>query len=450
MKMTKRVAIIGAGPSGLAQLRAFQSAREKGAEIPDIVCFEKQSDWGGLWNYSWRTGLDEYGEPVHGSMYRYLWSNGPKEGLEFADYSFEEHFGRAIPSYPPRAVLYDYIIGRVENSNVRQWIRFNSPVRHVSYDEHEGLFKVTVKDNLKDVEYSEEFDHVIVASGHFSTPNVPFYPGFESFKGRILHAHDFRDAMEFKDKDLLLIGTSYSAEDIGSQCWKYGAKSITISYRTAPMGHKWPDNWEELPLLEKVEGNTATFKDGSKRDVDAIILCTGYNHHFPFIDEELRLKTNNRLYPVNLYNGVVWEHNPKLMYLGMQDQWFTFNMFDAQAWYARDVIMDRIELPSQPEMHADIDRMRAEEDAGEDDYAAIKFQGKYTMDLMAQTDYPDFNTAGAVQAFFEWKAHKKENIMTFRDHGYKSALTGTMAPEHHTPWKDALDDSLDCYLDIKS
>ena len=448
--MTNRVAVIGAGPSGLAQLRAFQSAQEKGAEIPDIVCFEKQSDWGGLWNYSWRTGLDEYGEPVHGSMYRYLWSNGPKEGLEFADYSFEEHFGRAIPSYPPREVLYDYIIGRVEKSNIRQWIRFNSPVRHVSYDEHEGLFHVTVKDNLKDVEYTETFDHVIVASGHFSTPNVPFYPGFESFKGRILHAHDFRDAMEFKDKDLLLIGTSYSAEDIGSQCWKYGAKSITVSYRTAPMGHQWPDNWEELPLLEKVEGNTVTFKDGSKRDVDAIILCTGYIHHFPFIAEELRLKTNNRLYPINLYKGVVWEHNPKLMYLGMQDQWFTFNMFDAQAWYARDVIMGRIKLPSQPEMHADIDQNRAEEDAGEDDYAAIQFQGKYTMDLMAQTDYPDFDTAGAIQAFFEWKAHKKENIMTFRDHGYKSALTGTMAPEHHTPWINALDDSLECYLDNKS
>ena len=447
--MTNRVAVIGAGPSGLAQLRAFQSAQEKGAEIPNIVCFEKQSDWGGLWNYSWRTGLDEYGEPVHGSMYRYLWSNGPKEGLEFADYSFEEHFGRAIPSYPPREVLYDYIIGRVEKSNIRQWIRFNSPVRHVSYDEHEGLFHVTVKDNLKDVEYTETFDHVIVASGHFSTPNVPFYPGFESFKGRILHAHDFRDAMEFKDKDLLLIGTSYSAEDIGSQCWKYGAKSITVSYRTAPMGHQWPDNWEELPLLEKVEGNTVTFKDGSKRDVDAIILCTGYNHHFPFIAEELRLKTNNRLYPINLYKGVVWEHNPKLMYLGMQDQWFTFNMFDAQAWYARDVIMGRIELPSQLEMHADIDRNRAEEDVGEDDYAAIKFQGKYTMDLMAETDYPYFDTAGAIQAFLEWKGHKKENIMTFRDHGYKSALTGTMAPNHHTPWKDALDDSLECYLDIK-
>lgn len=39
--MTKRVAIIGAGPSGLSQLRAFQSAAEKGAEAPEIVCFEK-------------------------------------------------------------------------------------------------------------------------------------------------------------------------------------------------------------------------------------------------------------------------------------------------------------------------------------------------------------------------------------------------------------------------
>jgi trimethylamine monooxygenase len=114
--MAGRVAIIGAGPSGLAALRAFESARRKGAEIPEVICYEKQSDYGGLWNYTWRTGLDEFGEPVHGGMYRYLWSNGPKECLEFADYSFEEHFGRPIPSYPPRAVLHDYIKGRIEKS----------------------------------------------------------------------------------------------------------------------------------------------------------------------------------------------------------------------------------------------------------------------------------------------------------------------------------------------
>lgn len=444
--MTKRVAIIGAGPCGLAQLRAFQAAKNKEADIPQIVCFEKQADWGGLWNYTWRTGLDEYGEPVHGSMYRYLWSNGPKEGLEFADYSFEQHFGKPIASYPPRAVLFDYIEGRVKQAGVREMIRFNSPVRRVVYDDDSGQFSVTVQDHQKEAEYTELFDYVIVASGHFSTPNVPQFAGFETFNGRVMHAHDFRDALEFKGKDVLIVGTSYSAEDIGSQCWKYGAKSITVTHRTAPMGYAWPDNWQEVPLLTKVDKNTATFKDGSTKKIDAILLCTGYLHHFPFMEERLRLKTNNRLYPVNLYNGVAWVHNPKLMYLGMQDQWYTFNMFDAQAWYARDVIMQRLGLPSLAVMQADIEKWRDAEAQIADDYAAIKYQGDYTMRLMAMTDYPDFDIEKSNQAFYQWKKHKKQNIMTFRDNGYESALSGTVAPAHHTPWAEAMDDSLEAYL----
>ncbi|HUM08761.1 MAG TPA: NAD(P)/FAD-dependent oxidoreductase, partial [Acidocella sp.] len=325
--MTFRVAIIGAGPSGLAQLRAFEAAEKQGIKLPEIVCFEKQADWGGMWNYTWRTGLDEYGEPVHGSMYRYLWSNGPKEALEFADYSFEEHFGRPIPSYPPREVLWDYIVGRVKKGNLRRFIRFRSPVRDVIYDDATGKFTVTVRDLANDHVYSEEFDYVVVASGHFSTPNVPEFPGLDKFPGRVLHAHDFRDAAEFAGKSVLCIGSSYSSEDIGTQCYKYGAKEITFSYRTAPMGFAFPEAFSEAPLLLKVEGKTAHFKDGTSKEVDAIIICTGYQHHFPFLPDELRLKTNNRLWPLGLYKGVVWEKNPKLLYLGMQDQYYTFNMF---------------------------------------------------------------------------------------------------------------------------
>ena len=43
--MTK-VAIIGAGPCGLSMLRSFEQAERKGEKIPQIVCFEKQEDWG--------------------------------------------------------------------------------------------------------------------------------------------------------------------------------------------------------------------------------------------------------------------------------------------------------------------------------------------------------------------------------------------------------------------
>jgi trimethylamine monooxygenase len=444
--MVERVAIIGAGPSGLAQLRAFQSAQEKGAEIPEIVCFERQDDWGGIWNYTWRTGLDAFGEPVHCSMYRYLWSNGPKECLEFADYSFEEHFGKPIASYPPRAVLWDYIKGRVEKADVRKYIRFCTPVRNVDYTEDTGKFTVTVNDLKADKVESEEFDHVIVASGHFSTPNVPEFEGMEKFPGRVLHAHDFRDALEFKGKDILLVGSSYSAEDIGSQCYKYGCKSITASYRTSPMGFHWPDNWEEKPLLTKLVDKTAYFKDGSSKDVDAIILCTGYLHHFPFLPDDLRLKTGNRMWPLDLYKGVVWEANPKLLYLGMQDQFYTFNMFDAQAWYTRDVVMGRIALPSREEMAKDSMAWRKREETLEDDEQMIWFQGDYVKELIEMTDYPNFDVEGVNRTFMEWEHHKHDDIMGFRNLSYRSLMTGTMSPAHHTPWLEALDDSLGAYL----
>jgi trimethylamine monooxygenase len=444
--MTLRIAIIGAGPSGLAQLRAFESARRKGQEIPEIVCFEKQEDWGGIWNYTWRTGLDEYGEPVHGSMYRYLWSNGPKEALEFADYSFEEHFGRPIPSYPPRDVLRDYIVGRVQKSDTRKFIRFRSPVRDVTYSDETGRFTVTVRDLTNDCLYSEIFDFVIVASGHFSTPNTPYFPGLEKFPGRVLHAHDFRDAAEFAGKRVLCVGSSYSAEDIGTQCYKYGATEITFSYRTRPMGFAFPDAFQEVPLLLKVEGKTAYFKDGTSKEVDAIILCTGYQHHFPFLPDNLRLKTRNRLWPLGIYKGVMWEENPKLIYLGMQDQYYTFNMFDAQAWYARDVILGHITLPSLEEMRADSAAWREKEEASTCAADDIDFQTAYVRDLIDLTDYPDFKPEIVAEQFKEWKHHKEEDVLTYRHHSFPSTITGTMAPQHHTPWMDALDDSLEAFL----
>ncbi|TFF17860.1 NAD(P)/FAD-dependent oxidoreductase [Jiella endophytica] len=447
--MVERVAIVGAGPSGLAALRAFETARRAGADVPEVVCFEKQANWGGLWNYTWRTGLDEFGEPVHGSMYRYLWSNGPKECLEFADYGFEEHFGRPIPSYPPRAVLHDYIAGRVEKSGVKAYVRFSTPVRHVSFDEKTQTFQVTAKDLVADRHVTESFDVVIVANGHFSVPNVPAFPGIDKFPGRVLHAHDFRSADEFAGKNVLLVGSSYSAEDIGVQCYKYGARSITFSYRTRPMGFHWPDGFEEKPLLQKLSGRTATFKDGSTKEVDAIVLCTGYQHSFPFLPDELRLKTANRLYPLGLYKGIFWQDNPKLIYIGMQDQYYTFNMFDAQAWYARDVVLGRIALPSAEEQAADIAVWRAREEALENPFQQIDFQTDYVRDLLAATDYPHLDVDRVAELFKEWEHHKQEGILTYRDRSYPSTLTGTLAPVHHTPWIKALDDSLEAFLGVR-
>lgn len=63
-----RIAIIGAGPSGLSQLLTFKEAEQE--QKVELVCFERQSDWGGLWLYTSYTGIDVHGEPIHSSMYR--------------------------------------------------------------------------------------------------------------------------------------------------------------------------------------------------------------------------------------------------------------------------------------------------------------------------------------------------------------------------------------------
>ncbi len=442
----KRIGIIGAGPSGLAQLRAFEALKNQGESIPEIVCFEKQSNWGGMWNYSWRTGVGKYGEPLHGSMYKYLWSNGPKECLEFSDYSFDSHFKKPISSYPPRPVLFDYIEGRIKKSNARDYIRFNTTVRWVNYDEQTRQFTVILDDLKQNRTYSEVFDYLVVASGHFSTPNMPYFKGIETFNGSVMHAHDFRGADQFRERNVLLIGSSYSAEDIALQCYKHGTKSVTLSYRSMPIGHDWPEGIKEVPLVTHFDGDKAFFKDGSSQEFDAVVMCTGYQHKFPFLPDELRLKTKNNLYPDHLYKGIFFNSLPELIYLGMQDQYYTFNMFDTQAWVARDFMTGRMQLPEEAERRTDINKWLERRNILKNSFDNVDFQTDYIKDLLALSDYPHFNLDKVSGMLKEWLQDKEENILTYRDKSYQSVVTGTMAAEHHTDWMDELDDSKERYL----
>jgi len=451
-RMVGKVCIIGGGPSGLSVLCWFAKLKREGKVIPDLVCFEKQSSFGGLWNYSWRTGSDEHGEPVHGSMYRYLWSNGPKECLEFPHYTFEQHFGKAIPSFPPREVLFDYLKGRWNQEDIQKYIKFSTVVRDVVYNKATDDFTVSVKDLQKDqVLDSERFDYVIVASGHYSVPNVPTFAGIEKFPGRVLHAHDFREANEFAGKRLLLIGASYSAEDIALQCLKYGAKSIICSWRSKPMGFKWPKEVDERPLVQRFDGKVAHFKDGSKAEVDVVMMCTGYLHKYDYLREELRLKTRNVLYPPGVYKGIVWQEggNGKLLYCGVQDQYYTYTMFDVVALWAVKYIEGEITLPDKNTMDSDWKAWVARNKALKDGHEEIDFQTDYVQDLARDcgSDYPYDLDVGDI--FHTWKGHKTNDILTYRDQSFASKYTGVQSPIHHTNFMYALDDSLETFMHQK-
>jgi len=450
--MVGKVAIIGSGPSGLAVLCWFAKLKREGKVIPELVCFEKQSNWGGLWNYTWRTGSDQHGEPIHGSMYRYLWSNGPKECLEFPYYTFEDHYGKAIPSFPPREVLFDYLKGRWNKEDIRKYVKFSTVVRDVDYNKATDDFTVVVKDLKTDkVLDGERFDYVVVASGHYSVPHVPDFPGIEKFPGRVMHAHDFREACEFKGKSLLLVGSSYSAEDIALQCLKYGAKNIICTWRTTPMGFKWPKEVEERPLVQRFDGKTAHFKDGSTADVDAVMMCTGYLHCHPFLREELRLKSKNVLYPPNLYKGIVWQEggNNKLLYVGAQDQYYTYTMFDIEGLWAVKLIEGELSLPNKDEMEKHWKSWVKREKELKGCHDMIDFQSDFVTDLVKDcgSDFPyDLEHR---QIFYDWSADKKKDVLTYRDKSFTSKYTGVKSPIHHTNFMYALDDSMETFMHQK-
>ena len=97
-------------------------------------------------------------------------------------------------------------------------------------------------------------------------------------------------------------------------------------------------------------------------------------------------------------------------------------------------------------MAADSQKWRDREETLADAEQMIWFQGDYVKELIEATDYPMFNIEETNKTFMEWEHHKAEDIMGFRNNGYRSLMTGTMAPKHHTPWVEAMDDSLESYL----
>jgi trimethylamine monooxygenase len=300
-----------------------------------------------------------------------------------------------------------------------------------------------------------------VATGHYSIPNMPDFEGISRFPGRVLHSHDYRGADEFVGKNLLVIGGSYSAEDIAIQCHKFGAKSITISYRSCPMAFKWPENIKEVPILQRVEGHTAYFKDGtSVNNLDCIIICTGYRHNHIYMADHLRLYcSGNYFIPANLYKGIFWSSEPRLAYLGMQNQYYTLNMFDIQAALVRDVFLGYVKLPDDDEKkrQEDISQWQAREGIipVEDHEGFSDLQTEYLRDVVSccdQNTVPKFDLDRSNAGFHKFLSDKRDNIVTFRDQPFPSIYPPHKeAPVSPVPWIKNMDDTLEGYLStIKS
>ncbi len=179
---TVDVAIVGAGFGGLCMAIKL---REAGND--NFVILEKGSEVGGTWRDNSYPGC---ACDVQSHMY---------------SYSFE---GKAdwTKRYAPWNEIQNYILHCTEKYGIRPFVQFNSEVISAKFDEATG--KWTVKTTNGDTIIARYF---VLATGPLHIPQIPTIPGLDKFQGKLFHSAQWDHSYDFKDKNVVSIGTGGSA-----------------------------------------------------------------------------------------------------------------------------------------------------------------------------------------------------------------------------------------------
>ena len=132
--------------------------------------------------------------------------------------------------------------------------------------------------------------------------------------------------------------------------------------------------------------------------------------------------------------------------LYLQDQCYTYTMFDVCGLWLMKHILGEISLPGKDAMDQDWRKWVARMETNKDCHEEIRFQTDFVMDLAKDCgkDYP-YNI-DVTDIFDEWAHHKVQNVATYRDQSFTSKFTGTPSPVHLRSFMDALDDSMETFM----
>ena len=204
-----RVAVIGAGPGGLATARWLKAY---GFE-PDL--FEAHDDLGGQWSAS---------NPRSG-IWPQMVTNTFVEATRFSDLDYPE--GTAL--FPHNSVVLSYLRRFAEIHGLTDRIQFNCRLVSLT-PEPPGYRLVFDKDGEST---AARYERVVVATGRFNKPMVPPILAASDFSGDcgIVHSFDYKDPDLYRGKAVLVAGGSISALEIASDLSMLGAKTVYLSQR---------------------------------------------------------------------------------------------------------------------------------------------------------------------------------------------------------------------------
>ncbi|MBG8552006.1 flavin-containing monooxygenase [Hymenobacter guriensis] len=412
MKMTLsngRIAIIGAGPSGLA---ACKSALEAGLEP---VLFEQSGHLGGQWNQ---------GAP-HSGVWKAMHTNTSAINTRFSDFPHTP----GLPLFPNNQDILAYLERYAAHFNLLPHLRRHTRINKVARGP-KGQFIVWSVDG-QGAQRAELFQYVIVASGRYNKPRYAQLPGLPEFEGMVLHSFHYRRSADFAGQRVLVVGNSISGLEIASELAQRADVTVLSSCRKpryilrktlngrpsdcvaftraaaytgqalppaqaaeglkqlilrtcgnpADFGAPRPQedvraagismNDQYLDLVQQgriqpygaVAHFTASgvvFQDGSQANIDAVILATGFDLNLPFLSDDIRETIQAGPDHIDLHHHTFHPCLPNLAFIGLFPQAGPyFPVVELQARWIAACWSGARALPSREQMEAGLAEFRA-------------------------------------------------------------------------------------------
>ncbi|XP_068272905.1 flavin-containing monooxygenase 5-like isoform X2 [Nyctibius grandis] len=414
----QRVAIIGAGASGLCALKC---CLDEGL-VP--TCFERSGDIGGLWRF------EEHPEEGRASIYRSVIINTSKEMMCFSDFPVPDDF----PNYMHNSKIMEYFRMYARRFDLLHHVRFRTSVCRVSKRPDfavTGQWEVVTESEGK--QEAAVFDAVLVCTGHYTEAHLPLstFPGIEKFKGRYLHSRDYKDARDFTDKMVVVIGIGNSGSDLAVEisqtakqvflstrrgAWIFNrvgdrgypmdtifttrmktflkkvlSTSMVCDYAEKRVNARFDHSHYGLkpkhrilqqnltinddlpnriisgrvlvkPNVQEFTETSAIFEDGTREDIDAVVFATGYSFSFPFLEGCVKVVENQ--IPLYKFMFLPDLEKPTLAFIGLvQPLGAIMPISELQCRWATRVFKGKSslglnKLPPRHDMEADIKQKR--------------------------------------------------------------------------------------------
>jgi hypothetical protein len=398
-RVKKQVAVLGAGACGLC---AAKTMAQSGF---DVTIFEIGTQIGGLWCFE--------NDNQRSSAYRTLHINTSRDVTQFHDLDFDDQ----TQYFPDHEDMHRYLVKYAERFDLVKLMRFKTrivDIRPLFDPQKSEAPRWQLESENGDI---YEFDAVIAATGHLTVPlHVDMFKN--DFKGEYLHSHDYKSPDPYVGKRICIVGAGNSACDISGDVCATANRCVIVVRSglmvlpkllfgypftdiTRQIQRPWIPAWLRRKIvqwlvwvahgditklgfkpmkgerahitsngtlindvaynriivkqgIERIEGKTIQFVDGTAEEFDVLIAATGYLIDLPYISRDIVPLEDNKL---ELYKRIVVPGWPGLYFPGFFTLDTALNMvYEHQMRWVREIELGHVALPGREEMLADIER----------------------------------------------------------------------------------------------